>query len=81
MKFWKEAQRIAGLLLLGGQTKDEAAQIIAGAADDALDFDDLVPGVAGDVMEAVDGPIILGLVLLALHLVPEAKLHAAARGR
>jgi hypothetical protein len=69
---------IAGLAK-AGFPKDEIREALPGLIDDAIRFDLLVPGAAGVVLEAADGPIIAALVDLLWPLLwRRAERKAAA---
>ena len=57
---------IAAPLLEGGRTKKEAARQIANMLDDLVDFSELVKGIGGDILEAIDQPLFQAVVLAIL---------------
>ncbi len=59
---------LADSLLSAGHTPAEVAEDIAEVIDAAVDFSALVPGVAGSILESVDGPIlraVAGIIVAA----------------
>lgn len=55
-----------------GWSKDDACDAIANILDESLAFDRVLPGAAGTVVEAVDGPAFRALVGLAWDLAAKA---------
>lgn len=57
----------AGLeLMLGGRTRRQAARELAELLDARLDFTQIIKGPVGDVIEAIDRPLLRALIILLL---------------
>lgn len=62
---WTEVLATLDALAEAGWEKEPAIDLMAKLLDEALPLDEIVPGPAGDALEAVDGPILkatLGLL-------------------
>lgn len=63
---WTELRRAFVDLQQGGKGRREAASIVAELVDHAVDFEALLPGVVGQVLEAGDRSCIRAAIVLGL---------------
>jgi hypothetical protein len=64
---WSELREAYDAAVEAGQKPGQAAKRIAELADHVLQFDKLVPGPGGVVLEALDRPLIRAAIVLGLR--------------
>lgn len=76
----EELMVLVGSLLNAGEDRREIGRLVGTFLDDAIAFDELVPGAAGEALEAVDGPVLVAAAQLIATLFPKrAQAMATAR--
>jgi hypothetical protein len=64
---WADLRKLYERLLSAGQRPNAAAAAVAEIVDELVDLDVLIPGPVGEVLEAVDRPILRGLIAIGLQ--------------
>ena len=78
---WDEVLETLDALAEAGWDKDTALDMVANLLDEALPLDDLVPGPAGDALEAIDGPVLRATLGLLWALATKKKGREARKAR
>lgn len=68
-----EVRELAGILLERGHTVDEVVDQLAEVVDEAVDWTRVVKGPIGAVLEAVDRPVVRGVVRVIVAAVNRGR--------
>tara|TARA_B100001123_G_C14525785_1_gene716190 strand:+ start:106 stop:405 length:300 start_codon:yes stop_codon:yes gene_type:complete len=78
---WDEVLVTLDVLADAGWEKEAAVSLMAQLLDEALPLDELVPGPAGDALEAIDGPVLKATLGLLWSLAEKKQARQLRKAR